>query len=153
MVPGLVYPDFRRMCHWTGKRVAFSVYYRTVRRSYVCADLFMLPGASWAPIMVMEFSVGRAAGSGIALAFDRLEPKGTKWHWYKYFGIAGNLPAHDVLYDYRRMAAFIFVKMAAGNFQGMNSEQISGEFSKLMGQPGTDDDMYGDCCYSVFWIL
>ena len=42
------------------------------------------------PIMVMEFSVGRAAGCGIAKAFDRLEPLGTKWHWYKWFGIAGN---------------------------------------------------------------
>ena len=37
------------------------------------------------PIMVMEFSVGRSAGCGIAKAFDRLEPLGTKWHWYKWF--------------------------------------------------------------------
>lgn len=37
------------------------------------------------PIMVMEFSVGRAGQSSIALAFNKLEPAGTKWHWYKYF--------------------------------------------------------------------
>ena len=36
------------------------------------------------PIMVMEFSVGRASKVSAALSFDRLEPKGTKWHWYKY---------------------------------------------------------------------
>ena len=38
------------------------------------------------PIMVMEFSVGRASRSSVALSFDRLEPLGTKWHWYKWFG-------------------------------------------------------------------
>ena len=42
------------------------------------------------PIMVMEFSVGRASRSSVALSFDRLEPLGTKWHWYKWFGMAGN---------------------------------------------------------------
>ena len=42
------------------------------------------------PIMVMEFSVGRASKVSAALSFDRLEPKGTKWHWYKYGAMAGN---------------------------------------------------------------
>ena len=35
------------------------------------------------PIMVMEFSVGRASQKSAALSFDVLEPKGTKLHWYK----------------------------------------------------------------------
>ena len=42
------------------------------------------------PIMVMEFSVGRASKVSAALSFDRLEPKGSKWHWYKYGAMAGN---------------------------------------------------------------
>ena len=42
------------------------------------------------PIMVMEFSVGRASQKSIARSFHVLEPKGTKWHWYSGFGIAGN---------------------------------------------------------------
>ena len=41
------------------------------------------------PIMVMEFSVGRAAKQGIGLAFRKLEPKGTFWHLYGYGGIIG----------------------------------------------------------------
>lgn len=40
------------------------------------------------PIMVMEFSVGRASKVSAALSFDRLEPKGSKWHWYKYGAMA-----------------------------------------------------------------
>ena len=42
------------------------------------------------PVMVMEFSVGRASRKSIALSFHALEPKGTKWHIYSWFGIAGN---------------------------------------------------------------
>lgn len=32
------------------------------------------------PIMVMEFSVGRASQQSAARSFNVLEPKGTKWH-------------------------------------------------------------------------
>ena len=42
------------------------------------------------PVMVMEFSVGRASQKSIALSFQALEPKGTKWHWYSWLGIASN---------------------------------------------------------------
>ena len=42
------------------------------------------------PIVAMEFAVGRASQRSVALSFEVLEPKGTKWHIYKYFAIAGN---------------------------------------------------------------
>ena len=42
------------------------------------------------PIMVMEFSVGRASQKSAALSFNILEPKGTKWHLYRYGAMAGN---------------------------------------------------------------
>lgn len=42
------------------------------------------------PIVVMEFAVGRASQRSTALSFHLLEPKGTKWHWFKYATIAGN---------------------------------------------------------------
>lgn len=42
------------------------------------------------PVMVAEFAVGRASQKSAACSFDILEPKGTKWHLYKYGAIAGN---------------------------------------------------------------
>ena len=42
------------------------------------------------PIMSMEFSVGRASRKSITMSFQELEPKGSKWHWYGWFGMAGN---------------------------------------------------------------
>ena len=87
------------------------------------------------PIMIMEFSVGRAAGCSIARAFERLEPLGTKWHWYKWFGIAGN---YLLMMFYTTIGGWLLIylfKMAAGSFEGMDTARIQGEFSDLMGQP------------------
>ncbi|MEG2138909.1 MAG: sodium-dependent transporter, partial [Oscillospiraceae bacterium] len=42
------------------------------------------------PIMAMEFSVGRASRTSIATSFHKLEPKGSKWHIFSWFGMAGN---------------------------------------------------------------
>ena len=36
------------------------------------------------PIMIMEFSVGRASQKSAARSFHVLEPAGTKWHWKGY---------------------------------------------------------------------
>ena len=87
------------------------------------------------PIMVMEFSIGRGSGCSIARSFERLEPLGTKWHWYKWFGIAGN---YLLMMFYTTIGGWLLIylyKMAAGSFAGMNATQIEGEFGKLMGQP------------------
>ena len=87
------------------------------------------------PIMIMEFSVGRASQASIALAFDRLEPKGTKWHWYKFFGIAGN---YLLMMFYTTIGGWLLLyifKMGAGGFEGMDSARIEAEFGELMGQP------------------
>lgn len=87
------------------------------------------------PIMVMEFAVGRASQASVALSFDKLEPKGTKWHWYKYFGMAGN---YLLMMFYTTIGGWMLLylcKMLKGEFHGKNSEQIQGIFGDLMGKP------------------
>lgn len=42
------------------------------------------------PIMVMEFSVGRASQRSAARSFHVLEPKGSKWHLVSWLIMAGN---------------------------------------------------------------
>ena len=42
------------------------------------------------PILIAEFSVGRASRRGLAKSFEVLEKPGTKWHVAKYMMIAGN---------------------------------------------------------------
>ena len=36
------------------------------------------------PIVIMEFAVGRASQKSVALSYEVLEPKGSKWHIHKY---------------------------------------------------------------------
>ncbi len=87
------------------------------------------------PIMVMEFAVGRGSQKSAALSFDVLEPKGTKWHWYKWGAMAGN---YLLMMFYTTIGGWMivyFIKMATGQFEGMNAEQVQGAFGELMGQP------------------
>ena len=88
------------------------------------------------PIMVMEFSVGRASRKSAALSFDVLEPKGTKWHLSKYGAMAGN---YLLMMFYTTIGGWMvlyFLKTALGKFDGLSSAEVSDSFGKLMGQPG-----------------
>lgn len=88
------------------------------------------------PIMVMEFAVGRASQASVAMSFDRLEPLGTKWHWYKWFGMAGN---YLLMMFYTMIGGWILLyvfKMAGGEFEGKNADEIAGVFGNLMEKPG-----------------
>ncbi|MGI5958052.1 MAG: sodium-dependent transporter [Massiliimalia sp.] len=88
------------------------------------------------PIMVMEFAVGRASQKSLAQSFDVLEPKGSKWHWYKYFGIAGN---YLLMMFYTTIGGWMiiyFFKMVSGEFSGLSTEEVGNVFNNLMGQPG-----------------
>ena len=87
------------------------------------------------PIMVAEFAVGRASQKSAALSFDVLEPKGTKWHLYKYGAIAGN---YLLMMFYTTIAGgmiLYFVKMAGGQFEGLDAGQVGGVFSDMLSQP------------------
>ena len=41
------------------------------------------------PILISEFSIGRGSGKSMAHAYDNLEQKGTKWHFFKWFSFIG----------------------------------------------------------------
>ena len=89
------------------------------------------------PIMVAEFAVGRASVRSAAMSFDVLEPKGTKWHLYKYGAIAGNLL---LMMFYTTVSGWMFYyiyKMATGAFDGLDAEAVGGVFSGLLADPVT----------------
>ncbi len=87
------------------------------------------------PIVVMEFSVGRASQKSIAKSYDVLEPKGSKWHLSKYMGMAGN---YLLMMFYTTVAGWMllyFFKMIGNDFKRMNAEQVSAEFSNTLANP------------------
>ena len=89
------------------------------------------------PIMVMEFSVGRASRKSIAKAFTELEPEGKKWHWYSYLAVAGN---YLLMMFYTTVAgwmlAYCFYTLT-GQLQGLDSAGVTAFFNNgLLANPG-----------------
>ena len=88
------------------------------------------------PIMVMEFAVGRASQKSAALSFNVLEPKGTKWHLYRYGAMAGN---YLLMMFYTTVGGWMLAyvcKMFLGELQGMDSGAVTGVFFDMLAQPG-----------------
>ncbi len=88
------------------------------------------------PVMVMELAVGRGSGQSIARSFHVLEPKGSRWHWYCWFGIAGN---YLLMMFYTVIAGWLLLycgKTALGHFQGLDADGVAAEFGELMTKPG-----------------
>ncbi|MCI6676166.1 MAG: sodium-dependent transporter [Clostridiales bacterium] len=87
------------------------------------------------PILVCEFAVGRASQASAAVSFDRLEPKGTKWHWFKWAAMGGN---YMLMMFYTTIGGWMllyFFKMAMGKFEGMNADQVAVSFGQLQQDP------------------
>lgn len=95
------------------------------------------------PIMVMEFSVGRASRKSAALSFNVLEPEGTKWHIYRYFGMLGN---YMLMMFYTTVAGWMlyyFYKMVKGEFVGLNPEGVGNVFTNMLSEPKP----------MIFWMI
>ncbi|MDO5042499.1 MAG: sodium-dependent transporter [Slackia sp.] len=87
------------------------------------------------PILVMEFSVGRASQKSCARSFNILEPKGTKWHLYKWFAIAGN---YILMMFYTTVAGWMVAyafKMGTGQLNGVAPENTGSVFAALQADP------------------
>ncbi|MEG2833680.1 MAG: sodium-dependent transporter [Ruthenibacterium sp.] len=95
------------------------------------------------PVMVMEFAVGRASRKSCASSFKVLEPKGSKWHWYGWFGMAGN---YLLMMFYTTvcgwMLAYVF-KMLRGEFVGATAETAGATFNAMLANPGPQ----------IFWMI
>lgn len=88
------------------------------------------------PIMVMEFSVGRASQKSAARSFHVLEPKGTKWHLTSYVAIAGN---YLLMMFYTTVGGWMLayiIKMASGTFTNLTPDEVGGVFNNMLANPG-----------------
>ncbi len=89
------------------------------------------------PIMVAEFAVGRGSQRSAAKSFDVLEPKGTKWHLYKYGAIAGNVLLMMFYTTVSGWMLYYLYKMAIGGFVGLDANGVGAIFGGLLSDPVT----------------
>ena len=87
------------------------------------------------PVMVMEFSLGRASGKNISLALRKLEPEGTKWHLYGPVAIAGNYLLMMFYTTITGWLLYYFASSLTGTLQGLDSASSAVFFSDLQARP------------------
>ena len=89
------------------------------------------------PIMVCEFTVGRGSQMGMGRAFEKLEPKGTKWHHLKWISILGSFL---LMMFYTMVGGWMLnyaYMEATGKLAGLNSGEVANAFSNMLSSPGT----------------
>lgn len=96
------------------------------------------------PCVMMELAVGRASQRSVALAFNRIEPSGTKWHLAKYPMMLGPYVLMSFYTVLTGWLLYYLVSMAKGDFSNMHqmpvaemTSIVSSKFSSLLADPFT----------------
>lgn len=88
------------------------------------------------PILTMEYAVGRASRKSAALAFNKLEKKGQKWHFMRYVALIG---CYVLMMFYTVVAGWMlyyFYLMASGAFTGLDTQGVADVFTGMLAKPG-----------------
>ncbi len=112
--------------------------------AFILIYLAFLVLMGW-PIMVCEFAVGRSSQKSCAASFKILEPKGTRWHHYGWFGMAGN---YLLMMFYTMVAGwmmFYCFRCARGDFNSgaMDAQAVAGKFNDMLSSPAV----------LIFWMV
>lgn len=89
------------------------------------------------PILVCEFTVGRSSGLGMGKAFEKLEPKGTKWHIFKWISILGSfllMMFYTMVGGWMLYYAYLEL---TGKMTGLDADGVANVFSTMLSQPLT----------------
>ena len=89
------------------------------------------------PVMVMEFSLGRAARANLGHAYTRLQPKGGKWHWLQPITLVGS---YCLLMFYTTITGWLLSYCwytASGQLSGVDAAFLGKFFETTLSQPVT----------------
>ncbi|MBQ6718760.1 MAG: sodium-dependent transporter [Oscillospiraceae bacterium] len=89
-----------------------------------------------APVMVMEFAMGRGSQKSPVKMYQELEPKGSKWHIHGYVAMAGNV---ILMMCYCTIAGWMlqyFVDTATGKFAGLDAAAVGNMFGAMTQNTG-----------------
>ena len=89
------------------------------------------------PIMVCEFSVGRASRKSIATSHRELEPEGTTWHRMGWIGAIGN---YLLVMFYAMVGGWMMYycfRLFRGEFVGATAAEVETGFNTMLAEPGT----------------
>lgn len=96
-----------------------------------------------APIMTMEFAVGRASQKSVVKAYETIEPNKPQWKYIGYFQSIGN---YMLMMFYTTVGGWMiayFFKMLKGEFQGISPQGVADIFNQSLQDP----------LMQVFWMV
>ena len=88
------------------------------------------------PVLVCEFAVGRGSKKSVAVSFEKLAPKNSRWHWLKGIGIGG---CYLLMMFYTMVGGWMVyycVRSFSGVFAGASPEFVAQSFDQMLGNPG-----------------
>ena len=83
------------------------------------------------PVMVMEFSLGRAAQASPVKMYQKLQKPGQKWHIHGYFALFGNICLMSFYTVVSGWIMYYFVQFLMGNSAGLG-------FGTMISDPGVN---------------
>ncbi|SKB45126.1 neurotransmitter:Na+ symporter, NSS family [Lachnospiraceae bacterium] len=89
------------------------------------------------PVLVCEFSIGRASKRSAAKCFEALEPQGSSWHWLKYISILG---CYLLMMYYTTVCGWMLnycAKHMGGEFIGKDADFITADFTGMLSNAPT----------------
>lgn len=98
------------------------------------------------PIMIMEFSVGRAAQASPIKMYPKLEKKGQKWHIHGYVSFFGSVALMAFYTVVTGWIVYYFVRFLTGNIQDLG-------FSSMITNPGVNVTYLAVTVVLAFGIL
>lgn len=87
------------------------------------------------PVLTMELSLGRAAQTSPIFLYQKLEKKGTKWHWHGVVSLLGN---YLVMMFYTTVSGWMLYycfTSLMGVYQGKSTQEIAGLFEHFLASP------------------
>ena len=98
------------------------------------------------PVMIMEFSLGRASQASIVRMYQKIEKPGQKWHLHGYFALIGNVCLMAFYTVVTGWMIYYFVKFITGSNQSIG-------FVDMITNPGVNVGYLAIAVFVGFGIL
>ncbi len=87
------------------------------------------------PVMVTEFSLGRASQASPVKIYQTLEKPGQKWHIHGYVALVANFFLMMFYTSVTGWIVYFFVKFLKGDMTGITDQQSSALFGEMLSSP------------------
>lgn len=87
------------------------------------------------PVMVMEFSLGRASQASPVGLYQKLERKGQKWHIHGYVALVANFLLMMFYTSVTGWILYYFVSFLGGKMTGITNEASENLFGSMLSSP------------------